>query len=220
MRDTLSSGTPVELALPGDGVAQRAVVIAPDVMGLRPLFDDMVARLAAERGWAVCAVEPFPGMGDMAREDRQAHRLDAERLTSDLRAGADLACERSGASRAAVIGFCMGGMNAFRAAGTGRFDRAVAFYGIIRPPDQWSAPGNDPLDALGRPECCPTLAIVGGADTWTPPADVEALQAVGAHVTARIYPDAEHGFVHDPSRPAHRPDDADDAWSWAIRFLA
>lgn len=220
MRELLASGTTAELVLPGDGMAQRALVIAPDVMGLRPLFDDLVSRLAGEHSWAVCAVEPFPKLADMTLEERLAHRLDVDRLTGDLQLGADLAQERSGASRAGVIGFCMGGMNVFRAAGTGRFDRAVAFYGMIRPPEAWSSPGKDPLDALAGPECCPTLAILGGADRFTPPADIEALESVGGHVTTRIYPEAEHGFVHDASRPAHRPDDAADAWSWAVQFLA
>jgi carboxymethylenebutenolidase len=221
MRVELPSGSPAVLVLPGDGMAQRALVIAPDVMGLRPLFDDLAARLSAEHGWAVCAVEPFPGpLASLPLEDRLAHRIDAERLTTALQLGADVAQERSGATRAAVLGFCMGGMNVFRAAGTGRFDRGVAFYGMIRPPEPWSAPGDDPLDALARPECCPVLAVLGGADSFTPPEDIAALEKVGAHVTTKVYADAPHGFVHDPSRPAHRADDAADAWRWAIDFLA
>lgn len=220
MRCELASGTPAELVLPPDGQAARALVIAPDVMGLRPLFDDLVARLAAEHRWAVCAVEPFPGQAEMPLEARLAHRIDADRLTTDLQLAADLAQERSGALKAGLLGFCMGGMNVFRAAGTGRFDRAVAFYGMIRPPAAWSVDGDDPLDALARPGCCPTLAILGGADSFTPAADIAALAAVGDHVTTHVYEGAEHGFVHDPSRPAHRPDDAADAWRRATAFLA
>lgn len=221
MRTHLPSATPAELVLPGDGQAQRGLVIAPDVMGLRPLFDDMAARLSADHGWAVAAVEPFPGdLASMPLEERLAHHIDAERLTTDLQLAADLVQERSGASRVGVIGFCMGGMNVFRAAGTGRFDRAVAFYGMIRPPEPWSAPGDDPLDTLARPECCPVLAILGGADHFTPPEDIAALEHVGAHVTTRVYDEAQHGFVHDPSRPAHRADDAADAWRWTTDFLA
>ncbi len=221
MRIDLPSGTAAELALPGDGVATTGLVIAPDVMGLRPLFDDLAERLADEHGWAVVAVEPFPGpLGDLPLEERLAHRIDAERLTGDLLLGADVVQERSGATRVGVLGFCMGGMNVFRAAGTGRFHAAVAFYGMIRPPEAWSVPGDDPLDTLGRAECAPTLAILGGTDTYTPPEDIAALRRVGAHVSVRVYDEAGHGFVHDPSRPAHRADDAADAWRWAIEFLA
>jgi carboxymethylenebutenolidase len=221
MRIDLPSGTPTELVLPGDGQAQRGLVIAPDVMGLRPLFDEMAARLATDHGWAVAAVEPFPGeLASLPLEERLVHRIDAERLTTDLQLAADVVQERSGASRVGIIGFCMGGMNVFRAAGTGRFDRAVAFYGMIRPPEPWSAPGDDPLDTLARPECCPVLAILGGEDHFTPPEDIAALEHVGAHVTTRVYDEAQHGFVHEPSRPAHRADDAADAWRATIAFLA
>ena len=220
MRVDLPSGTPAELALP-DGEATRALVIAPDVMGLRPLFDEMAARLAAEQGWAVIAVEPFPGpIADLALPDRLEHRIDTERLTTDLQLGADLVQERTGATKVGILGFCMGGMNVFRAAGTGRFHRAVAFYGMIRPPAPWSAPGDDPLDALARKGCCPVLAILGGADHFTPPPDIDDLDAVGDHVTVQVYADAEHGFVHDASRPAHRADDAADAWRRVITFLS
>ena len=43
------------------------------------------------------------------------------------------------------------------------------------------------------------------------------LQAADAEVV--IYEGADHGFVHDPSRPTHRADDAADAWARAIAFL-
>ena len=219
MRVDLPSGTPAELVVP-DGEVAGALVIAPDVMGLRALFDDMAQRLASEQRWVVAAVEPFPGPdADLALPARLEHRIDAERLTNDLLLGADLAQERSGASTVGIIGFCMGGMNVFRAAGTGRFDRAVAFYGMIRPPAPWSAPGDDPLDALARAECCPVLAILGSADHFTPPADVADLDALGDHVSIQVYEGAEHGFVHDASRPVHRPDDAADAWRRTIAFL-
>jgi carboxymethylenebutenolidase len=62
------------------------------------------------------------------------------------------------------------------------------------------------------------LAIIGGRDHFTPPADVDDLEATGATVVR--YPGGEHGFVHDPSRPTHRADDAADAWARAVTFLA
>ena len=44
MRIELPSGTPAELVKP-DGEASLGLVIAPDIFGLRPLFDDLCARL-------------------------------------------------------------------------------------------------------------------------------------------------------------------------------
>ena len=41
-----------------DGMPERGLVLHPDIMGLRPLFDDLCRRLATH-GFAVCATEPF-----------------------------------------------------------------------------------------------------------------------------------------------------------------
>jgi carboxymethylenebutenolidase len=61
------------------------------------------------------------------------------------------------------------------------------------------------------------MAVIGAEDPYTPPEDVEALRAAGAEIV--VYPEASHGFVHDPSRPAHRADDAADAWARCLAFL-
>jgi carboxymethylenebutenolidase len=222
VRVPLPSGTPAELALPS-GTPVRGLVLAPDVMGLRPLFDEMCARLAHEQHWAVCAPEPFPGHEDFSLEQRfgfMPQVTDDQRL-GDLVAAADLLQERTGVAPIGVLGFCMGGMYTLKAAGTGRFDRAVAFYGMLSVPQDWHGPGHgEPLDWLSKPSPTQVLAIVGGRDAMTPPEDVAALRALGDRVTIAFYPEAEHGFVHDPLRPAHRPDDAADAWAKALAFLA
>ena len=222
MRTQLDSGTAVEWVLP-DGAPARGVVIAPDIMGLRPLFDDLCARLADEQQWMVSAVEPFPGREDLALEDRLQSKLDLPRTMSDLAAAQELLTGH-GCERVAVLGFCMGGMHAFLAAGASErigIDRAVSFYGMIRLPEQWRDPGaEEPLDALRRPTACPTLAIVGGRDIWAPADDVDELRSLGPEqVEIAYYPAAEHGFVHDPARPAHRPEDAADAWQRVYAFL-
>lgn len=219
MRITLASSTPAELAIP-DGRPRRGVVLAPDIMGLRPLFDVMAAQLAAEHGWAVCVTEPFPGRESLVLEERMAAMsgLDDERQLADLTAAADALVERADVDRVGVLGFCMGGMYALKAAALGRFDRAVSFYGMIRLPEHWRGPGQrEPLDVFTG-SSTPVLALVGGRDPYTPAADVDDLERAGATVVR--YPEAEHGFVHDPARPAHRADDAADAWGRAIAFFA
>jgi carboxymethylenebutenolidase len=216
MRITLPSGTPGEIARPDGREPVRGLVVVPDIGGLRPLFDDLVARLAEEQGWTVCAFELWPGRESLAVPDRLAAggSLDDTRILGDAVAAADA----TGCDPVAVIGFCMGGMYTLKAAGTGRFDRAAAFYGMARVPEDWRSPTQaEPLDVLASPNRCPTLAVVGTADPWLPPADVDALEAAGVEVVR--YEGADHGFVHDPDRPAHRPDDAADAWRRVLGFL-
>lgn len=213
----LPSGTPALLARPEDERhPSRGLVIAPDIGGLRPLFEDLCQSLADEQGWVVCAPEPWPGRESLPLEDRLAAggTLRDDDVVGDLVAAADATgCESVG-----VIGFCMGGMYALKAAGTGRFDRAASFYGMIRIPEQWRGDAQgEPLDAVTAQGAAPVLAIIGTDDPWTPAADVDALEAAGAEVVR--YAGAEHGFVHDPGRPAHRADYAADAWRRVITWL-
>lgn len=213
---TLPSGVPARVARPASGEPTAGLVIAPDIGGLRPLFDDLCERLADENGWVVCAPEPFPGREDMTLEERMAA---VAGLVDGTQVGALVeAADATGADRVGLVGFCMGGMYALKAAGTGRFSACVAFYGMIRVPEDWRSDGQgEPLDAVTTPGASPVLAIVGTNDPYTPAGDVDDLEATGAQVVR--YEGAEHGFVHDPSRPAHRPDDAADAWRRAINFL-
>lgn len=212
---TLSTGTAAHLALRPE--ASRGLVIVPDLGGLRPLFVDLCERLADEHGWSVAAIEPWPGREDMEISDRLASvaTLDDARLVADLTEAAGLL----EVEPVAVLGFCMGGMVALKAAAAGRFDRAVSFYGMVRLPEHWvSDTVAETLDVLASGPVAPILYLVGTADPWVPAADADALEATGAEVVR--YPDADHGFVHDASRPAHRADDAADAWRRVAEFLA
>ncbi len=203
------------------------IVVHPDIMGIRPLFDDLCRRLATH-GFSVCAPEPFARASLEVREapDPTARiqampALDDDLQLGDLARAADLLADADGAGDVFVIGFCMGGMQTLKAAATGRFRRAVPFYGMIRVPEQWRGPKlREPLDTAR--DVCPTLAIFGSADPWTPPEDIDALRAAWKDrddCEIVVYEGADHGFVHDPDRPAHRPADAADAWQRALRFL-
>ena len=150
MRITLPSGTEAELAEPADSDDDPAMglVIAPDIFGLRPLFDDMAARLASVWSMTVCVVEPFPGLdlGDEV-EPRFAAvpTLDDDVHLRDLIEAADA----TGCDRVGLLGFCMGGMYCFKAARSDRFAKIASFYGMIRLPDAWQGPAQgEPLDYL------------------------------------------------------------------------
>lgn len=212
-----------------EGMPRAGVVLHPDIMGLRPLFDDMARRIASH-GFAVCAIEPFARRSADERAATQdgmqrmgwPPELDEETQLGDLSAAADLLVVEDDISRVGVLGFCIGGFYTLKAAASDRFDAAVAFYGMLRVPDGWRGPGQrDPLDTADQ--VCPTLAIFGAADTWTPPADIDALRAKWAgrsDCEIIVVEGAEHGFVHAPDRPVHRPDDAAMLWQRALDWLA
>ncbi len=219
VRVTLPSGTPAEVAAtPG---ARRGLVIAPDIFGLRPLYDEMVARLAREWGVAVAAVEPFPGrtlgpeieprVAQVPTLDDDAHLRDLEEAAAHL-----------GTPRVGLMGFCMGGMYCFKSVRSARFDRIASFYGMIRVPEAWRAAGQrEPLGYLGETEgtnADRVLAILGGRDRYTPPDDVRSLRLTGTTVV--LYEEADHAFAHDPARPVHRAEDAADAFTRARDWLA
>lgn len=217
MRITLPSGTPAEIAHP-PGPAARGLVLVPDIGGLRPLFDEMVARLAREQDWVVCAFDLWPGRDDLPTLQSRleaARTLDDERVLADAVAAADA----TGVDPVGITGFCIGGMYTLKAAGTGRFARAASFYGMARIPDMWRSPTQgEPLEALASPNACPVLAIAGTDDPWLPADDLVALEAAGVEVVR--YEGADHGFVHDPDRDAHRADDAADAWRRVLHHLS
>ncbi|HYI62562.1 MAG TPA: dienelactone hydrolase family protein [Acidimicrobiales bacterium] len=214
MQLTLPSGTAAYRAEVPD--AARGVVVIPDIGGLRPLFTDLCDRLAAEHGWAVASFEPWPGREGLSLDERLAAvgTLDDTTVLADVAGAADAL----GVEPVAVVGFCMGGMFALKAAAAGRVDRAVSFYGMVRLPEHWrSATVAEPLETLAG-GAVPILQVTGTEDPWVPAADAAALEGTGAEVVR--YPGADHGFVHDPSRPTHRPDDAADAWRRVATFLA
>jgi len=210
-----------------EGVPVGGIALHPDIMGIRPLFDDLCRRLATN-GFAVCCPEPFTRAPDDVRATddptvRMAYvpQLDDEKQLGDLEAAADYVVVHDDVARVAVMGFCMGGMYALKAAATERFDRAVAFYGMIRVPEDWRGPSlAEPLASAAA--ACPTLAIFGSADSFTPPEDIDALRACWADrddCEVVVYEGAEHGFIHAPERPTHRADDAADAWRRVLAFL-
>jgi carboxymethylenebutenolidase len=210
-----------------DGMPRAGVVLHPDIMGLRPLFDDMARRIATH-GFAVAAIEPYAHIDDEHRVDVE-HRMAAAKLLddavqlADFDAAANLLVVEDDVSRVSMLGFCMGGYYTFKAAATDRFDAAVAFYGMLRTPAGWrgDTPRTDPIDVAA--DMCPTLAIFGNNDTFTPMADIDALRDAwkGRDDCEIVVVDgAEHGFVHDPERPIHRADDAAALWTRALGWLA
>lgn len=216
MRITLPSGTPAEVHKVDN--PRMGLVIAPDIWGLRPLFDDMVRDLAERWQMNVAAVELFPGrdlpLDDMGPRAAEIPKLDDDANLADMEAAADVL----GTPVNGMIGFCLGGMYAFKASRSNRFARIVPFYGMITVPEGWrSSTQGEPLACLLQGNADNVMAILGDNDPYTPLADIDQLRSTGA--TAVVYAGAEHGFVHDASRASHRAADAADAWQRTEAWL-
>lgn len=216
MRSTLPSGTVVSINT-SQPAPVGGLVIIPDIFGVRPLFDEMVDRFAREWNMRVVAVEPFPGLnlGPEVEPRRAAvTNLDDDKHLADLEAAADML----GVAHVGLMGFCMGGMYCFNSVRSATFAKIASFYGMIRLPEYWRSPSHrEPLDYLRAGDAGKVLAIIGTKDPYTPADDVAALRATGAVV--REYAQADHGFAHDAARPAHRADDARDAFDAARAWL-
>src|SRR5258708_5086288 len=79
-----------------DGMPVAGVVLPPDVMGVRPLFETMALRLASH-GFAVAVVEPFARKSEAERAAAEigtrmgwVAELDDNEQLEDLSAAADL----------------------------------------------------------------------------------------------------------------------------------
>jgi carboxymethylenebutenolidase len=209
-----------------DGMPTAGLVLHPDIGGLRPLFHDMARRLATH-GLAVWVFEPFAALPESARESVEARLaavkdLDDTQQLDVMTVAADRLIVDDDVHRVSVLGFCMGGHYAFKAAALEHFDAAVAFYGMIRTPEAWQGPGHrvEPLDVAA--DMTSTLAFFGSEDPWTPPADIEALRAAWAgrdDCEIVVVEGAEHGFAHDPDRDIHRADDAAQAWEKTLAWV-
>ena len=211
-----------------DGMPVGGLVLHPDMMGVRPLFDDLCRRLATH-GFAVCAPEPFaraPMEIRAATESRTRRmasvaQLDDDLQIGDLEAAADYLVVAGRRARGRGHGVLHGRDAGAQGRGLRALRRAVAFYGMIRRARRVARTQHPrPLDTAA--EVCPTLAIFGGVDALAPAADIDALRAAWADrpdCEIVVYPEADHGFVHAPERPAHRADDAADAWRRALAFL-
>src|SRR5581483_8033721 len=108
-----------------DGMPIAGVVLHPDLMGVRQLFEDMALRLATH-GFAVCMPEPFTRFSDDQRGDIEARmgavaELDDAMQLADLESAADLLVVEDDVATVSVLGFCIGGYYTFKAAASGRF---------------------------------------------------------------------------------------------------
>lgn len=216
-----SDGAGGEVLRPVGRGPYPAIVVAPAVAGVTHDTRRTCARLAA-RGYLAMAMDYYRGGGSPPMQTPQdvhsaAEALDDRRVLTDLRtihAGLTRRDEVE-ADHIGVLGFCIGGSYALRAASAiPALACTVAFYGTLRYPHLSATRPVSPLDTVPK-ITVPLLFHVGTTDHVVPRDDVDDLEAAAASAVAPVevyrYPGAGHAF-HDASRPGYRPAAAQLAW--------
>jgi len=223
------------LALPsGPTAAVPAVIMAHENLGVIPHRQRVTEQVAAA-GYACLTVDLFSRIGGKPPQDyttpheRRAKAFLAardEQAIPDLDAGLDYLATLDGvdASRAAAVGFCLGGgLVLVWATQTDRLRCSVPLYGIPELPADYSPTGRmrSRIDIADQVRC-PVQAHFGGADEVIPLDQVDrltdALKRSGQHTEVHVYEGAGHAY-HDDTHPNHAPEAARLTWERTLDFL-
>jgi carboxymethylenebutenolidase len=200
------------------------VVIAPDVRGLHPFYEELAERFASAGVHAIA----FDYFGRTAGTERRADDFEYMphvRQATPKGVFADIAASRAHLEketkgrRTFVLGFCFGGRIAFlSSAGVPGLAGVVGFYGRLgkRENDPWPAPAEE-----ARRMRAPVLGLFGGDDPGIPATDIEAFDnALGAAKVPHYihtYSGAPHSFF-DRTFNEHKAE-CDDAWRRVLSFI-
>ena len=195
----------------------HAVIILQEIFGVTDTIRALTDRYAAE-GYLALAPDLFwrmePGVelphdkagvarafGYLERFDELAGIEDIGRTVAHVRAMPGFA------GKVAVLGLCLGGKLAYRAAAKLDIDAAVTFYGV----------GVEAHLEEAASLTSPLMLHYGGRDRYAPPDAVDRIQAAlppAPRAVLHRYPQADHGFY---TRGAGA--DADTAHARTQQFL-
>jgi carboxymethylenebutenolidase len=192
------------------------VVLVHEWWGLNDWIKKVANRYAAQ---GYLALAPDLYRGKVATEPELAHELSRglpeERAVGDLRAArAYLAGLREGAGlRAGIVGFCMGGGLALRAAlDSADFQAVVICYGsTIRDPVRLRTIRGPVLGIFGADDRGIGLDQTAGLE--------KGLREAGNAGAVKVYKGVGHAFLNE-TRPGYKPDAARPAWDEIDGFVA
>src|SRR2546430_8086237 len=177
---TSADGTKFRAYLAGASGGDAGVVIAPDVRGLHPFYEELAERFASAGIHAIA----FDYFGRTAGIERRADDFDYMphvRQTTPKSIVADIAASRAKletetrARRVFVLGFCFGGRIAFLSgAEQPGLAGVVGFYGRLgkRENEVWPVPA----EQAGGTRA-PLLGLFGGDDASIPSTDIAAFDS-------------------------------------------
>jgi carboxymethylenebutenolidase len=212
--------------------ASAAVLVWPDIFGLRPAFRQMGKRLA-ESGYAVLTINPFyrvkrgqagtpADFQDPAKRDgliKMAQALTAETNVKDAKAFIDWLDKQSAVDKKKKIGttgYCMGGPLVMRTAAAvpNRVGGAATFHGgglVTDKPDS-------PHLLIPKMKAQFLIAIAENddkADKLQPPAREQLKTAFAANklkAEVEVYTGSQHGWC-PPDSGVYNMDLAEKAWA-------
>jgi carboxymethylenebutenolidase len=211
-----------------------AVLMWPDILGLRPVFRDMGRRLAAQ-GYTVLVPNPFyrvkrapvvtgkfdfSNPQDRAKLDGLQEGVDDEAIDRDAKAFLAFLDSQKQTNRrkaAGVQGYCFSGPIAFRTAAAlpNRIHAVATFHGgglVTKEADS-------PHLLIPKTKASFVVAIAQNDDKKQPEAkDVlkAAFAAAKRPATVEVYP-ADHGWCV-PGSQAYNHDSAEKAWAELLRL--
>ncbi len=180
------------------GKPKGAVVVLQEIFGVNSHIRSVADGYAAAGYLAVAPatfhrVKPGVDMG-YTEADMNAgfalktavEALPAPGVLQDIQAAINHAAQTSG-GKVGIVGFCWGGLLAWRAACTlSGLSAAVPYYGG----------GMTAGDEPARQPACPVMAHFGNQDHWIPLETVEAFRKAQPGVEVFVY-EANHGFNCD-----------------------
>jgi len=204
---TAADGVTVSAYLAEPATAPRgAVVVVQEIFGVNSHIRAVADGYAAE-GYLAIAPATFqrvrPGV-ELGYTDAdmqggfalklQVEALPAPGVLADLQAAIDEAARRSG-GKVGIVGYCWGGLLAWRG--------ACELQGLAAAVPYYGGGMTTPEEAARAPKC-PVLAHFAEQDHWIPLDSVEAFRVRQPDVEVHTY-DANHGFNCDQRGAWHAP---------------